>query len=94
MNNNNRCKINIKNISKIRKLKHISQVKLALKIGVTQSTISRIENNKESPTLHTIENIATALDVCPFDLMSCSCKRKQKNSCKQCQRKIKGRYYI
>lgn len=59
-----------------REVKGISQKELAEQIGMTQAYISELESNSrdKSPTLHTIEKIAEALEVCPLDLLECHCK--------------------
>ncbi len=50
-----------KNIRRIRIKKGISQEQLAMRTGVTQSHISRIESGNFNPTLDTIAKIAEAL---------------------------------
>ncbi|KQC91304.1 hypothetical protein AM596_15345 [Clostridium perfringens CP4] len=82
------CKISLKNIKMYRKIRRYSQLRLAEKVGTSVSTISRLENDREkAPKLDVIEKIGDVLDVCPFDLMSCSCIRKKKNGCKNCEKK-------
>lgn len=87
------CKISLENIKKIRKLKKMTQLELANKIGVTQSTISKIENdvrNKETPSvrLDLIEKISNILGVCPLDLITCNKKIMCNKDCSNCSRKI------
>ena len=53
----------------IRKLKGISQKKLASLTGFSQSYISQLELDKKSPTIEVINIIAHALKVNPFELM-------------------------
>lgn len=81
------CKISLKNIKKYRKLRGYTQLRLAEEVGTSATTISRIENDKESPKLNVIEKIGEALEVCPFDLMTCDCIKKKKNGCKECNKK-------
>ncbi|MBO3356140.1 helix-turn-helix domain-containing protein [Clostridium perfringens] len=82
------CKISLKNIKMYRKIRRYSQLRLAEEIGTSAATISRLENDREkAPKLDVIEKIGDVLDVCPFDLMSCSCIRKKKNGCKNCEKK-------
>ena len=59
-----------KNIKFLR-LKHgISQQRLANKIGIDRSTISRIENNEIETTIDNAIKIADALNVPLYDLVS------------------------
>lgn len=68
------------NIKKYRMLKKLSQLELANRVGVSQNYISLLERDcrTKSPTLHTIELISKALDVCVCDLITCNC-----NKCKR-----------
>lgn len=50
-------------IKDLRKSKNFTQHDLAKKAKVAQETISDIELNKKSPTLATLDKIATALNV-------------------------------
>ena len=58
-----------------------------LKMGITQETLSRLSGldqsyisklerygRYESPTLHTLEQIAKVLKICPLELLECHCK--------------------
>ena len=56
-------------IKDVRKLKHISQEELARRTGLSQSHISELELNKESPTLRAVESIANVLEVHPYKLI-------------------------
>ncbi|MGL4573101.1 MAG: helix-turn-helix domain-containing protein [Clostridium sp.] len=85
------CKISLKNIKKVRKLKKMSQLELAHRTELTQSTISKLENDirdndTPTPRLETIEKIARALGVCTFDIMTCN-KNNCKRNCETCVRK-------
>ena len=53
--------------------KRLTQRELGIKCNLSQSHISALENNLESPTLHTLEIIAKALNVCVFELMDHKC---------------------
>lgn len=55
--------ISIIMIKELRKSKNMSQKKLARISGLSQSHISEIENEIESPTLHVLDRIATALEI-------------------------------
>lgn len=55
------------NLRKIRHEKHITQKQLARLTGLSQNYISEIENGVKRPSLDTIEIIATALNINPFD---------------------------
>lgn len=65
----------------IRISKNISQEELANRCNLSQSYISELENNsskRKSPTLNTVANIATQLNVCPKDLLICDCEKCRK----------------
>lgn len=91
------CKISLNNIRKIRREKHVTQIKLSIETGISQAKISYLENDKDkSAKLEQIEKIADALNVCPFDLMSCNCKNMDKCTqneiyikCKECRKRKK-----
>lgn len=57
-------------IKKIRRKKGIKQKDLAKKINIPVSTLSNYENNYREPDYKTILNIANALKVSIFELMS------------------------
>jgi transcriptional regulator with XRE-family HTH domain len=50
-------------IKEVRKLRQLSQEKLAEKVGVEPKQISRIEGGKSSPSMDTLEAIARELRV-------------------------------
>ena len=58
----------ISRLAQIRTERHITTAALAKKPGVSQSTITRIENNMEDPRLSTLVAIARALHVHITDL--------------------------
>lgn len=49
--------------------KKISSRKLAAAVGLSQTYISYLLNNKKNPSLETVQNIAAYLEVSPNDLM-------------------------
>lgn len=53
-----------------RKAKGFTQLMLAQKIGMSPVQLCKIERNKTSPTLDTVERIADALDISISDLLS------------------------
>lgn len=55
-------------LKKIRKLKGLTQVDLAKKAGITQTSYSQIENGLNKPRKETLERIARALDI-PIDVI-------------------------
>lgn len=71
------------NIAKYRKIKFISQNKLAKKIKISQSYLSALERNEKSPTIRTLYKIGNELDVCPRLLVRCTI------DCKECTKKYK-----
>lgn len=56
-------------IREVRKLRQLSQEKLAEKVGVDPKQISRIEGGKSAPPLDTLEAIARNLQVEMKDLL-------------------------
>lgn len=50
-------------ISKLRKEKEMTQSELAELIGVTQETISKLENGKRNLDINTAQKIAIAFEV-------------------------------
>lgn len=59
-----------KNIKRIRKEKKLSMDTLAKKLGLSnRSSIAHIENGSRSLRLDTVEKIAKALEVSPFEIM-------------------------
>ena len=70
-------------LKSIRYKNKLSQKDLAKKIGITQSHLSKIENNKFSPHIKTLIDISEVLDECIIEIIihycciPCeSCKRK------------------
>lgn len=62
--------INIEfNLRNIRKLKCITQKELARRTGFSQSYISKLGTQTESPTLTTVCKLAEALGVHPYELI-------------------------
>lgn len=57
-------------IAKIRKLKHISQEKLAEKCEINVNSLSYIENGRNFPSPETLDKIMSALDIQPKDLFN------------------------
>lgn len=55
-------------IKDLRKNKNLTQKQLAEKAGLSQSTISDIEDGTKSPRLKTLDKIATALDIPTYEL--------------------------
>ncbi len=51
------------NLRKIRKEKHMSQMQLALKLGVSQNTVSRYETEERQADYQTLIAIADLFDV-------------------------------
>ncbi|BDR81067.1 helix-turn-helix domain-containing protein [Clostridium tetani] len=71
------------NVEKYRKMKFISQNRLAKKIGISQSYLSAVEREEKSPTLRMLYRIAEKLDICPRLLIRC------KINCEECTKKYK-----
>ncbi len=57
------------NLKQIRIGKGVTQVQLAEILGSNKSFVSNIEHGKANPTLSTITNLATALNVSANELL-------------------------
>ncbi|MEY8390415.1 XRE family transcriptional regulator [Lachnospiraceae bacterium] len=57
------------NIRKIRKEKGLTQKQLGERLNMTQSAIGQFENDKTSPKIETINRIASALGVSPYEML-------------------------
>lgn len=57
------------NIHKLRKMRGLSQAELAERAGLSQPSIGAIEAGRKSPTLRTLEKIASALGISVSDLL-------------------------
>ena len=55
-------------VAELRRKQHLSQEELADKCGIHRTYIGSIERGEKSPTLNTIEKIATGLNVKIIDL--------------------------
>jgi transcriptional regulator with XRE-family HTH domain len=53
----------------LRRMRRWSQASLAAQAGITQAAVAKIENGQANPTLKTIEQLATALDVHLVELL-------------------------
>ncbi len=58
-----------RNLKKIRRLRQLSQERLAHQAGLDRSYISSLERLKYSPTLETITLLSRALDIDDLDLL-------------------------
>ena len=61
-------KITLK-LKEVRKLKHMTQKRLAVLTSISQGHISDLESGNKSPTLKTVGNLADALKTHPYDLL-------------------------
>jgi len=61
--------IYISNIRRLRLTQHLSQAELAEKIGISDSFMSLIETGKKWGSFQTLADIATALNVEPYELL-------------------------
>jgi len=55
-------------IKEIRKARNLTQEKLAEIVGIGTPNISYIENGRFAPSIETLQKIATALKVQPYEL--------------------------
>ena len=74
------------NLKHYRKIRNMSQQKLAKKSKLSQQYISLLEsiNRQESPTLTSILKLSQALKICPYALLQYECDKycKNHNNCK------------
>lgn len=56
------------NIAKHRKKKGLTQEQLAQEAGITSEYVSRLENQKENPTVNLLERLCKALSIDIVDL--------------------------
>ena len=59
------------NLKTLRKLKLLTQIELANKLGIRQSTLSYWELGKTIPTRNKLEELAKALDVDVATIIAC-----------------------
>jgi len=64
-------KITLK-LQQMRNLKHMTQKRLAFLANLSQGHISELETGNKSPTLKTVEGLASALKTSPCDLLEVS----------------------
>lgn len=57
------------NIRRIRKEKGLTQKQLGERLNMTQSAIGQFENDKTSPKIETVDKIASALGVSPYEML-------------------------
>lgn len=57
------------NIKTARKKLKITQKELATRLGIAEITIRKYENGDREPNLETIEKLAAALEVTPYELL-------------------------
>lgn len=74
----------------LRRKEGISQDDLAVKSGISQSQIAKLEGKRysHSPTIRTVVNLAKALKVCPYRLSEYFVA-KEVTGCHNCQHSIK-----
>ena len=53
----------------LRRMRRWSQASLAAQANITQAAVAKIERGQANPRLSTIEQLATALDVHPIELL-------------------------
>lgn len=56
-------------LREVRERKLMTQAELAEKTGISEATLSRIENGLQRPRISTVRKIAAALGVEPGDLI-------------------------
>lgn len=78
-----------KNIKYLRNINNISQQKLADKIGIDRSTISRIENNEIETTIDNAIKISNFFNLTLSDLLSKDLSNKNQHEPNLYDKKIK-----
>lgn len=63
-------RVNTSKIKRVRELRRLTQAYMAMKLGIEQSTYSRIESGDIAPGAERLERIAALLNVTPEDLTS------------------------
>jgi transcriptional regulator with XRE-family HTH domain len=58
-----------RNVERLRRAKGMTQEQLAERSGFSQQYISGLENGRRNPTVVTLYEIATALDVMPIEFL-------------------------
>jgi transcriptional regulator with XRE-family HTH domain len=58
-----------RNVERLRRAKGMTQEQLAERSGFSQQYISGLENGRRNPTVVTLYEIATALDVMPVEFL-------------------------
>lgn len=69
-------KITLK-LQQMRNLKHMTQKRLAFLANISQGHISELETGNKSPTLKTVEGLASALKTSPCDLLEVSTSKNE-----------------
>jgi len=64
-------------IRSLRQRANLSQRQLALRMKVPRTYVSKIENEKATPTLSSLERLANALEVSVPELLSGGCSRER-----------------
>jgi transcriptional regulator with XRE-family HTH domain len=58
-----------RNLRILRKQKGLSQEELAFQAGINRNYVGQIEREEKSPTIDTIEKLASTLDIDPVNLL-------------------------
>ena len=64
-------------IRSLRQRNGLSQRQLAMRMKVPRTYVSKIENEKATPTLSSLERLATALEVTVPELLAGGCSRER-----------------
>ncbi len=64
-------------IRNLRQRNGLSQRQLAMRMKVPRTYVSKIENEKATPTLSSLERLATALEVTVPELLAGGCSRER-----------------
>ena len=77
-------------IRRIRRLRGMNQEELAFKAGISAAHLGQIERALKNPTVETVYNIASALDVSLQELFSFSAKVNAESETRILENKIKA----
>ncbi len=58
------------NIRKLRKFKHLSQIELAVAVGIDRAYLSEIENGRTNVSINILYAIADSLELSIVDLLA------------------------
>lgn len=64
------------NLRRLRKINGVTQIDMATRLGMTQSSYSKLERGSFAPTIVTVARVAESLGASPDELLSPLVKEK------------------